>query len=411
LFLSALILLGALSSFLPHAYGQVVATIGVGRDPTSLAYDPAKGEIFVANSQSNNVSVISDATNTVVANVSVGNESYPIGLVYDSARGVVFATLYRDLAYGESVSVINDTTNTVTGMLDFGQTSLNNIAYDSGKGELFVTSPGGSTQVNQGPIVAESGSTIYAFSDTNGTAIANVDLGTLPPGLVYNGNKADGPIPSSMAYDSGKGELFVTNYVNNYTAGKLVSSTVSVVSDVTDDVVATVNIGGGDSPEGLAYDPAKGEVFVANSNGTTVSVISDATNSVVDRVRVEPLPAGNSSANGALGVAYDSATGDIFVANGWDYLPNTVSVISDATNKVVATVDVGYGPTGLAYDSGRGEVFVADEGANTVSVISDATLAPEFPAPYAVPMVLAATVSTSVGIYTMREKVRSKSSQ
>jgi YVTN family beta-propeller protein len=402
LFLLALILLCALSSFPAHVYGQtVVATIGVGDGPTSLAFDSAKGEIFVANSGSNTVSVISDITNTVVASVSVGSQGNPVGLVYDSARGVVFVTISRNVVYGNSVSVINDTTNTLVGNLAFGQSPLNGIAYDSGKGELFVASPGGSTQVNQGPLVAESGSTIYAISDANGTVLASVDVGPVPPGLVYNSNKADTPIPSGMAYDSGKGEIFVTNYVFNYTAGQLVSSTVSVVSDLTNTVVATVNIGGGTSPEGLAYDPAKGEVFVVNSNGTTVSVISDATNSIVANVRVEPEPAGNASGGGALGVAYDAAKGEIFVANGWDYLPNTVSVISDESNKVVSTVSVGYGPSGLAYDSAKGEVFVANEGANTVSVISDNTSVPEFPSLYALPIVLVVAIGISIRTYAL----------
>src|SRR2546430_4747207 len=48
-----------------------------------------------------------------------------------------------------------------------------------------------------------------------------------------------------------------------------------------------------------------------------------------------------------------------------------VSVISDATNKVVATISVP-SPMGLAYDSGNGEIFVASHG-NSAYVISDST--------------------------------------
>src|SRR5947208_2986242 len=70
------------------------------------------------------------------------------------------------------------------------------------------------------------------------------------------------------------------------------------------------------------------------------------------------------------GVAYDSARGEVFVTN---LVDGTVSVISDSTNAVVATVPVGSGPIGVAYDSARGEVFVASVGFNTVSVISDST--------------------------------------
>ena len=56
-----------------------------------------------------------------------------------------------------------------------------------------------------------------------------------------------------------------------------------------------------------------------------------------------------------------------------NYGTNTVSVISDSNNSVVATVNVGDGPSGVAYDSAKGEVFVTNYGDNTVSVIDDST--------------------------------------
>ncbi len=64
---------------------------------------------------------------------------------------------------------------------------------------------------------------------------------------------------------------------------------------------------------------------------------------------------------------------------------NTVSVISDSANAVVATVGVGSNPSGVDYDDARGEVFAANSGDNTVSVISpgslssNSTTAQEFP--------------------------------
>ena len=94
-------------------------------------------------------------------------------------------------------------------------------------------------------------------------------------------------------------------------------------------VVAYINVGS--FPHGLAYDPSKGEIFVANNGlggGNTVSVISDNTNAVVANITV---------GSGPLGVAYDSGKGEIFVTSGGN---STVSVISDASNTVVATIPV-----------------------------------------------------------------------
>jgi YVTN family beta-propeller protein len=103
---------------------------------------------------------------------------------------------------------------------------------------------------------------------------------------------------------------------------------------------------------------------VANGGSNFVSVISDTTNTVVATVRV---------GSGPEALADDSGTGEVTVVNG-----NTknVSVISVATNSVVATLDVGYYPEGVVYDPGRGEIFVANGGSHNgsvVKVISDST--------------------------------------
>jgi YVTN family beta-propeller protein len=102
-------------------------------------------------------------------------------------------------------------------------------------------------------------------------------------------------------------------------------------------------------------------VFVSNALSGSVSVISDESNTVVATV---------TGLTGPLGLAYDSDKGEIFVVNSSH---NTVSVISDSTNTVIATINVGSKPYGIAYDSGKGELFVSNHDSNTVSIISDTT--------------------------------------
>ncbi len=75
------------------------------------------------------------------------------------------------------------------------------------------------------------------------------------------------------------------------------------------------------------------------------------------------------------GLAYDSNMSEMFVAN---FVSNDVSIISDSTNTVVATVNLPLidhfaGPFFLTYDSAKGEVFVTNQVLNTVSVISDSS--------------------------------------
>ncbi|NDB47398.1 MAG: YncE family protein [Nitrososphaeria archaeon] len=87
--------------------GTVTTTINVGGAPRGMAFDPNNGNIYVANSGSNTVSVISSSTNTVVATIPVG--SFPVDVTFNPTNGY----LYVPNHFGNSVSVINGATNTV----------------------------------------------------------------------------------------------------------------------------------------------------------------------------------------------------------------------------------------------------------------------------------------------------------
>src|SRR5712692_3985679 len=251
--------------------------------PTGIEYDSARGEVFVADAAWDNVSVVSDATNAIVANVHVG--ANPFGLAYDSGKGEVFVSNQ----VSNNVSVISDTTNAVIVASIPAGSSPQWEAYDSGKGEVFLANA--------------LSNNVTVMSDTANSVVANITVASYPAGV---------------AYDSAKGEVFVADAFSNV---------VSVISDTTNTVVATIGVGG--RPFGAAYDGGTGEVFVANQASNTVSVMSDATNTVVATIDVGAYP---------FGVAYDSAKGEVFVANANS---NNVSVISDATNTVVATIAIG----------------------------------------------------------------------
>jgi YVTN family beta-propeller protein len=172
-----------------------------------------------------------------------------------------------------------------------------------------------------------------------------------------------------LAYDSGKGEIFVANQGDN---------TVSVISDTTNRVIATISTGQtfGNKACALAYDSVKHEVFVAAYSTKTVCVISDDVNQVSANISVGSNP---------TRLAYNSGTGQVFVLNDND---STASVISDSTNSVVATIPLGT-PRSLGdiiYDSGKKEILIAES--NAIFVIPDSSvvnssptpIVPEFPA-------------------------------
>jgi YVTN family beta-propeller protein len=64
-----------------------------------------------------------------------------------------------------------------------------------------------------------------------------------------------------------------------------------------DSVIATITVGR--FPLGIAFDSANGNLYVANDFDNTVSVISGQTNTIVGN----PIPAGHEP----IGIAFDSA--------------------------------------------------------------------------------------------------------
>jgi YVTN family beta-propeller protein len=324
------------------------SSIGVGEAPNAEAYDSGKGEIFVANSATNNVSVINDTTDTVVTNILVGYA--PIAAAYDSGKGEIYVVNWGSA----NVSVINDTTNTVVKTIAIG-TGPFGVAYDRAKGELFVAN--------------KNSGNLSVINDTTLTVTSSI---ALPIGPTMT---ADSPL--GVAYDPTKGEVFV---VASEALSTLPYYELALVySDTNDSLAANVNIGNYTTGELAAvYDSARGEVFITipfsgipNSYTGTTIVVSDTTNTVV--------ASAGEDLNDPDALAYDPSLGEVFVGNYGDvHVQSNVSVVDDATNDVTATIPVGLQPDAAVYDSGNGDVYVANYGGNNVTVISAGTAVPKY---------------------------------
>ena len=134
--------------------------------------------------------------------------------------------------------------------------------------------------------------TIFAFSVIN---IVHATSALSPSSTVS--------ISGPMAYNSANGAIYILGYDGN----------VKVVSDTTNHVIATVNTGIGDlTGHQLAY--GQGEIFVssgdAKSQGVppTITVISGSTNTVTAAIT-------NSHWWYPVGMAYDSGTGNLYIAD------------------------------------------------------------------------------------------------
>jgi YVTN family beta-propeller protein len=99
-----------------------------------------------------------------------------------------------------------------------------------------------------------------------------------------------GSYPEGVAYDSGRGEIIVTDFSN---------WAVYVINDTDYSVVKTLSI---ELPIGVCYDSGKGEIFVTSVGTSLVYVINDTTDKQITTVDVGFWP---------HGLAYDSAMGGL----------------------------------------------------------------------------------------------------
>ena len=327
---------GAESSTLAQPSSSQCGFEGSPYGPSGAVYDYARDEVFVADSETNAVYVISSANQTLEKVISLGNECVnPFGLAYDASLGDVFVA---ETGNG-TVAAISDTSDSVVATFPvFGGPW--NIAYDSGLDRLFVTD----------------------------LAQGNITVLSLPTGRVVQ-TISEGRVeqPLGLAYAAGLGEVFVANSLGNY------SSTMSVISDSSDTLVSYVPVhcfGPGSSgtlgeiPYGVAYDTRTGNVYVSCEGGSGLAVIATSNNTQVGYV---PLN------DETTAITYDADYGEV-----WAVAPFSGQVysVSGETNLVVHQGQSGGFPfEGIAIDNRTGDVYVTNFRQTNVTVF-DANASP-----------------------------------
>lgn len=312
---------------LASAQGAVVTVSGVP-GPSALVYDSGKGEVFAANYQNDEVTVISDSNDTVVARVPVGLD--PFALCYDQARGEVFVANNAN----STVSVISDSNDSVVATVAVGSGPIA-LAYDSAKGEVFVAN--------------HNDNTLSVVSDSSDSVVATIPIGTTSVTGTFT--------PRALAYDPSKGEVFVGNFGN---------SSVSVVSDSKDKVVATIPLSTttnglsspGMDPLAMLYDPSNQDVYVADEGANSLSVISDSFNSIISTIPIGAPP---------IALSF-GPPGQLLVVNSEN---DNASVVSDLSNSVASVLPVGPNLFTAAYDSSTKQGFFGDVVDGVVFVVSD----------------------------------------
>ncbi len=195
-----------------------VRNVSTGMDPSAVAYDPLTDTLYVANTGSNNLTILNASTFQELGNVSTGGSSAPVGLAYDSANSKLYvADSGNDTVLVFSVAN-NQSVNQALALpgqpLGRGAPPLDGNVYAVGN-------------------VAGNGTVwdIHAFK-----VIQNLTVGRDAHSIAVNGS----------------GSLYVTLFGSNEVAIIALGTTTTIALP---------------QPLNVAYDPANGLIFVDRADG------------------------------------------------------------------------------------------------------------------------------------------------
>ncbi|AKB36450.1 hypothetical protein MSSAC_1860 [Methanosarcina siciliae C2J] len=295
-----------------------VGSVKMGRGPKGVAVVPNGKTAYVANSGSNNVSVIDTSTNTVTDTVKVGYNPSEVAVSPDGKK------VYVVNEDSNNVSVIDTDTNTVTVTVPVGN-------WPEG---IAVTPDGKKVYVTNGGNITAPEDTVSVIDTATNIVTATVPVGTHPRGIAVT--------------PDGK-NVYVANSHNR---------TVSVIDTATNSVTATVDVD--NSPHEVVVNPTGTKVYVAGGDGF-VSVIDTVTRKVITRLNVGKYPEE---------IAVTPNGEKVYVVTRGDYennYSNNISVIDTSNDTVSATVNLDVSPGGLAIIPDPESVFPVANFSSNVS--------------------------------------------
>lgn len=315
----------------------VEAEFFAGTEPGQTIFNPVNGLVYVLDPPARDVFAIDPRTDRVVDRIQVGE--YADSLTYDPVTGNVFVGLF----YESEIVAINVTTDVaglqVTDVDRNGYTGDNPaaVAFDASVGRLFNS---------EGFPKGISANVWHGFVDAraavSGNLQAAIELGAVPTG-------------NTLALDSSGQHLYVPTSSTNGTGIAVVDASRLAQTEyvlVTSTQIAHWILGN----DSILFDPGNDRVYLGDFGGGSVSVLDSGRNlTLVDRL---PLPSPTA-------LAYDAARGYVYVAS----QNGTVTVVNGSTSTIVATAPVGELPDGLALDPSTNQLFVANNGSGTLSIL------------------------------------------
>lgn len=265
-------------------HGVRLATVPVGRQPFGVAVNAATGKAYVANFLDGTLSVIDEASATVVKTIAFAPYGEPVHVAVNPVTNRVYAALHQ----GGRLAVIDGADNTLLMMVDVGAGAFGvaadpvlNRVYVSCRDARLIRVVDGATGAVLSDMTIFPGGEPYALEVDPGLRklyVSFAPAGGNPRQLLAYHLWAAGPVMGGSTHVGNGGpnggcgvavnrathHVFVTNSEDD---------NVSVVEGATMMLLATVPVG--DDPAGVAVDPGLMHAFVGNRGSKTIVALPD----------------------------------------------------------------------------------------------------------------------------------------
>lgn len=267
--------------------------------PHNIQVAPDGRYVYTANAGTNSLGVIDAYTDTVVAQIPVGE--HPAHVVITADGRTAFVTNGGEA----TVSVVDLKSRRVTATLPVGEKP-------------------------HGLRITPDGREVYV-ANTGSDSVSVIDVGSLQTAATVKVISK----PAQVGFTPDGKEV----YVSNTHLGEEVTGHISVIATATRQVTAQIPVGR--TPIQMYATPDGKWVYVANTGTGDVSVIDTARHAVA-----KTIPAGNQ----AHGVVVSGDGRFVYVSNTGD---GTVTVIDTNNQEVIATVPADAGSNGISFRAGR----------------------------------------------------------
>jgi len=301
-------------------------TVTIGGTPYAVSLTPDGEYAYVPNGE--NVSLIDTATNKVTNTIT--GQNWPTGIAITPDGKYAYVTDINSPTGQEGyVSVISTTTNTLVATITIGGNPNHGVAVTPDGKYVYVTNNDGAVAV-----ISTSTNTVTANITIPSLNVTNTNLNftsSAPPRIITIGGSS---LPQAVAITPDGQYAYITTG----------DGRVAVINTATDNVTATVTIGG--NPSAVAITPNGEYAYVINDSA--VVVINTVNDAVTRTITGFYSPT-------CVAIAPDGKYA--YVTN---YFNDSISVINTATNTVDQTLAAGTSPYGIAISANGEYAYVTN---------------------------------------------------